>query len=454
MKNLFFILITAVLFFACKPTKVLVEKPDLSNREKVFETELSSVNIPIRISVLDMQNTLNKELVGELYSAKGRDGGMDYEYTVKKSSDILLDLDGDKLAYTIPIVIDVKGKAFGVERETTVSSVMKFKTGISVNEDWVFEPETDMVGFKVLNDPKISLGFLDLSVKGLIEKGVVGSKKLLEKSIDEEIAYYFPKKEDLVKTWKEIQQPYLLSEEYSAWVVAKPQAVRMTPIRGERNHIVANVGVETYLDIIVGEKPYVETNDELPALDLGNIGSDLFKIAIGTQFDYRKATEVLKNNFVGYEYYYKKKKKIVIRDIEVYGNGDDIVIGMDFDGNIEGMMYMVGTPAYDKVSEKIYIDNFRFDAKTKNALLNVAEVLVKGPFKKKIEGFMTFSIRDELAETQKMIDESLKENSFDDKLHFQCNILKIEPREILLTNEGMQVMLAIIGESSLIYGKK
>ncbi len=67
---------------------------------------------------------------------------------------------------------------------------------------------------------------------------------------------------------------------------------------------------------------------------------------------------------------------------------------------------------------------------------------------------MTFSIREELADTQKLIDESLKESSFDDKLHFNCNIIKVEPREILMNNEGMQVMLVLIGESSLTYGGK
>ena len=450
MKKIFFPLVVTLLIFACKPTQVLVDRPDAEQSVKRFETELSSINVPIRISVPDMEKALNKELSGEIYADKGKDFGITYSYKVFKAGNIKLELDGNKLVYTIPARIKMTGSFLGLDDATTATGAIKFSTGFGIDPDWTMKTTTKLLGFKVFNNPQ----FFGFSMKSIIQKTVARTRKLIEKTVDEEVAEFFPKKETLDKTWKKIQQPYLVSENYSAWLVTRPQNIRMTPLQGQNNEIVTNLGFDTYLDIKVGEKPFVNINPKIPELDQGAQGGSLFKIAIGTQIDYAKATEVLKKNFVGYSYNYKKKKKIVIRDIEVFGNGDKIVIGVTFDGNMEGKIYTTGTPAYDKASESIFIDNFEFDAKSKNALLNVAEIMVKGPFKKKMKEFMTISIRDELSETQKLIDEGLKENSFDDKLNFKCEIMKIEPKDILMNETGMQVMLSIIGESSLTYGKK
>ena len=445
MKKLLFSVFTASLFFACKPTQVFVDKPDTEKSVKRFETELSSMNIPIEISLTQMQATLNKELGDMTFEDNDKFMGIDYHWKANLFDKIALDLEQDRLLYTVPTLIKAEGSLFGVESSTEVKLLIKLGTKLEILPDWSVSSKTELINFKVVNNT---------SLRGMIERIVAANKTYIERAIDEEVVGFFPSKEDLQQTWDEIQDPYLVSEEYSAWVIARPQAIRLSSLKGVNKHIVTNIGIDTYLDIKIGDKPYVNKNPKLPNLENGSQGGSLFKIAIGTQIDYKKATEVLRNNFVGYEFEYKKRKKITIRDIEVFGNGDKIVIGMAFDGDMEGKIYTTGTPKYDAGDEKIYIDNFEFDAKTKNKLLNVAESLVKGPFKKKIQKFMTFSIRDELAETQKLIDESLKENSFDDKLHFNCNIIKIEPRDILMNDEGMQIMLAIIGESKLEYKKK
>ncbi len=375
MKKGLLLLGISILFYACKPTQVLVDRPDELVSQKRFETELSSLNIPIKISVPDMQKGLNKELESFVLEDTDVVLGVNYSFKGRKYGTIHLSLDQNKLVYTIPTLIDVKMNAYGFETSTQIKSVMKFSSSLDINDDWSVKSSTKLLSYKILNDP---------SLKSVIEHFIAGSKGFIEKKIDKEVVAFFPTKEELTKTWVEIQEPYLLSEDYSAWVVARPQAVRMSSLKGIDNNIVTNIGIDTYLDIKVGEKPYVNKNPKLPNLDKGTQGGGMFKIAIGTQIDFNKATEVLKNNFVGYEFEYKKKKKIVIRDIEVYANGDNIVIGMSFDGDMEGKIYMTGIPKYDKDEEKIYIDDFKFDAKTKNALLNIAEVMVKGPFKKKI----------------------------------------------------------------------
>ena len=100
------------------------------------------------------------------------------------------------------------------------------------------------------------------------------------------------------------------------------------------------------------------------------------------------------------------------------------------------------------------MDEFEFDAHSKNALLKSAERLVNGPFKKIMQKQMRFSIADELKETQKLINESLNDNSIDENTSVKCEVVQVVPTNILLSETGLNILFQIDGMSSVRYGSK
>jgi len=71
-----------------------------------------------------------------------------------------------------------------------------------------------------------------------------------------------------------------------------------------------------------------------------------------------------------------KNKKVIIQNVNIQGLGNEkIVIKVDFAGTRKGVMYMIGTPAYQSITGEFTIPDLAFDIKTKSLIFKMARWL-------------------------------------------------------------------------------
>ena len=162
--------------------------------------------------------------------------------------------------------------------------------------------------------------------------------------------------------------------------------------------------------------------------------------------------EILQENLVGYEYEYTKKKKIVVTDASIYGNGEKLVVKVTFAGNMKGDFYMTGTPKFNEDTKTVYIDDFDFDLQSKKVVLKAAAWVLKGTFNKQINKYLKFSLQDQVDESVKMIEEYLKEGQLDQTIKVECSVANAKLNDVILEEKSMKTILDLDGSLKIHYG--
>ena len=102
------------------------------------------------------------------------------------------------------------------------------------------------------------------------------------------------------------------------------------------------------------------------------------------------------------------KRSVTIEDIELFGQGEKLVVNTKLSGSYNGNIYMVGKPEYNQKKNSIDIKNLKFTLETRNFLLKSAGWLLRSTVKKKIQENMDFLLEYNMAEIEKQMQEQLK----------------------------------------------
>lgn len=202
-------------------------------------------------------------------------------------------------------------------------------------------------------------------------------------------------------TWKEMHDPFLLSEEYKTWLLMKPQSVGMTPFKSNGNTVECTVVVVTKPAVFLGEKPIAPTPSKLPAFTYATAGSDNFSLFLDTEVPFKEAERLSKQNMVGEVYSVQKNKQVRVEDIGLYGQGNKMVVRTNLKGSYNGDIYLIAKPEYNAEANQIQLKDVDFDFSSQKVLMKSASWLFKGPMKKQIQENLDFYLNYNLEDFEK-----------------------------------------------------
>lgn len=166
--------------------------------------------------------------------------------------------------------------------------------------------------------------------------------------------------------WSLLHDPISLGDDI--WLVIDPVAVSRGPSRGVGSTLVASVGLRARPRIQIGERPQV-TASPLPALDSADVSEGLLIRATGSA-EYRAISRQLNEHLSGRELE-RDGRTLKVRRLRVYGiGGGRLSLEMTFEGSARGRIFLVGTPAYDPVTEHVHVPDLDFDVATSSLLVS------------------------------------------------------------------------------------
>jgi hypothetical protein len=412
MKHLFvFSLIAATGFFSfCKSTQYTdAPKPPENYNPASEPPPVSNLTIPVSISVVELQNSLNRNLSGRplyedySYTDNGNDGLM---LTVWKSQDLTLFFSGNTVKYRIPLKLWMKKDLLVADAEGEADLALNMKTTFTIKEDWSLGTVTEVEYHEWLSKPKLKTGIGDINIETLANLALNRSKKTISQSLDRVVSQQITLKPYVQEVWTAIQEPILLDSTYRMWVKTTPTGIAMTPVTTYNDVIRTKIAIECLNDVAFGEKPWFRENANLPNLRYIDDAPDDFQVRVATDVPFPEAERLAKNMMIG-QVFESGKNKVKVEDIQLWGNNDKLVVNSKLSGSFNGNIYFVGRPEFNPQKNQIEVKDLDFHIDTRNFLHRSASWIFQGTIKNQMKKAMTFPLDENIRELKTSVQETL-----------------------------------------------
>jgi len=454
--NSIYIILCIILFsFSCK-TRLENTSPQVENSPDVkIEKVQSIINLPIEIPIIALEKEINRQFNGLIYE--------DTSFNVPEKDDVMvriwktrnIKIQGynEFLKFDVPIKIwaNYRWQACNIcpefEKETTFNIVVSFTSKLKVQPDWKFTTQTIPSGLVFESTPKLDFGIVSIPITSIVEPIVKEQLADVTKTIDKKVAVNFDFSKQIDSVWHVMHEPHLIDSAYNAWLKITPSDVFLSPIKGNNERIKVVVGFKGLFEIIIGNKPQKSNDTNLPQIKYVENPEKDFNFFIESFIDFESATQIARKHLKDTVLELSLKKSVKIDDISFVGMGNKVYTKVVLSKSINGTIYFIGTPAYDKATSLIYFKDFDFDLKTKNTLFKSADWLLHGALKNKIEKEFNYSMADELKTTKSTVSDLLSNYNFNNLFTLKGTLENLDIYDIIVEETGLRIIINSKGKS-------
>lgn len=460
MKNrILFILLCFFVWtnYSCQSKKFFATPPDYKPDSVIYTPKPSIINLPIVIPMKTVNDAINAQLKGLIYEDNDYSNNDNDNLKVKvwrTKKNIKVDGLKEKLRIQMPLEIwaSYRWQACDIcptiEKSTDFDMDISLNTIIRIGSDWQALMTTTATDISFSREPVLDFGPVQIPITRLVKNALKSNMNSITGSIDKEVEKNVPIKQYLSDTWDQLQEPLLLDSSYKAWLVLVPEKIFITPLANDLNKIKLNAGISAFVETKLGAKPKPKKITQLAPPVVQDKIDKKFNIELPVSIDFDMATELARKNLKD-STFKMDKKKITVKDIEVYGKGGDVFIKTDLSGSFNGLIYLRGKPAIDTLTNKIYFKDLDFDINTKNGLYKLAAWMAHGTIKKIFAKNFVYNISDDLKYAEKSIQEYLDGYTYDNLVSVHGQMGKLRLREIFCNEEEIMAIFTANGSASV-----
>lgn len=443
----------AILFLvSCNTSKKVQSlKPEASySKEVVYDKQISYVQLPVEVSVAEIQNQTNKYLTGLIFEDnKLEDDNL--QMKVWKQGQAIVTERAGKLHIELPLKIWSKVR-YGIEkfgisaydtRDVNLNGVIKINALVSFN-NWKLSTQTQVEGIEWRESPTLSVMGKNMPITYLINPAILAFKGKMGKMVDESIEKAIDIKPYVINALQSVAQPMQVNEEYNTWFGMQPLELYATKANVANKKISLNLGMKAYLETVVGSKPSLTFDkNKLMLMAVDKMPSE-FNANIAGIVTYENAAKLMQKNFAG-EKFESGKRSVTVTSINLWGKDGKMIVETGLQGTVNGNFYLSGIPKYDAAKREIYLDEIDFVLDSKNALLKTGDWLVHGLIAKKIQQNCRFSISDQLKEGEKTMATYLTNYEPVKGVKVNGAMTQLSPNKIFLTPNALVAMVVAKG---------
>ncbi|WP_297333088.1 DUF4403 family protein [Flavobacterium sp.] len=400
-------LASALLVSCSSAKKIEALKPEPGNDKPVaVETTTSFINLPVTISIADVETQVNKLLNGLVYEDKKIEDD-NIAMKVWKTAPIKFSEKNGKLQTVVPIKITANVRygtnALGMNlydtREVNMNGVITFNSKIGLS-NWKITTATTIESLEWKESPSVTIGSKQISITYLINPAVKLFKEQIEDELDKAMSKSMDFKPQVLDALQQISTPFLANEQYETWFMVTPNELYVTDAVLSKKQITMDMGMKCSMQTWVGEKPASSFKKENVVLKAVSKMPDKITATVAAVSTYESASKLITKNFQGQEFG-SGKRKVTVQNVNLWSKDSKMIIALDLTGSINGTIYLSGYPSYNAATKEIYFDQLDYVLDTKSVLLKTANWLAEGMILRKIQESCRYSIKENLEEGKK-----------------------------------------------------
>ncbi len=426
-------------------TPLTAGRPQEEAFRPALKMETSTLNIPLETSTDDLARVLNQTVRTDLYKGSSGTRGMTAE--VMRSALIVVTAADNYLYVTLPVNLKL---SYGIFETPVIPLRIKFRIKAAITPDWRIHAEISYQGLGDLLAEDLRIGPLSFKPRSIVEGITQPVQKILSDLIAQKINETFPLKMQIAKAWNALQKPVLLDKEYRAWLKLSPQAVMMYPLTTANNRVKLSVGISTFAELVVGPEPAAPTPRPLPDLRPVNTFDTTFRIALNADLFYRELRGIASTRLLGKKFD-SDGRSITIKDFDLYGNGDKIVVKLETIGALEGVFYLTARPLFNPQTNMFSVEDVDFDMKTENLLHQSADWFLHGTIRSMIQEKLNLDLTVRLEQTRQMAGKALARVPLTDYIFLRGEVKNLTFKEVIVQQEKISIRICTDGESAMVF---
>ena len=402
------IIFISLLFNSCSTTqKIEALKPLPSDdTPMVYNSKTSFVNMPLEITLKEIENQLNKTLNGEIYNDSNIEDDKT-EMKITKTAPIRLIEKNGKIQTIMPLKIWSRFK-YGTDfmglndtREINLNGTITMTSDVKLS-NWKMSTTSKIEDFEWSESPSILVAGKNVPITYIITPTLSIFKSKIAKKIDEAIEKSCDFKPYVLDVLEKMSTPFLTSEQYQTWFKLIPIEVYVTDAVLDKNQINMDLGLKCSMQTMVGLKPKNSFERDVVQFKAVSKIPEKLTANIAAISTYESASKIISSNFQGKEFA-AGSRKIVVQNVALWQKDGKIIIALDMTGSINGTIYLSGIPNYNAVTKEIYFEQMDYVLNSKGLLTRTANWLLQGVILKKIQENCRYSIRENLEEGKKSL---------------------------------------------------
>ena len=450
------ILIFSALLTGCATSKKIEAlKPQPSNnKEVVYQSTTSFINLPVTVTLADVETQVNKLFNGLVYEDKTMEGD-NIAMKVWKTAPIKFSEDKGKLKSVVPIKVTANVRygtnALGMDlydtREVNMNATITFSSKVGLT-NWKMTTETTIESLEWNESPTVTIAGKRVAVTYLMNPAIKLFKSKIENELDKAIGKTADFKPQVLGALEKLSTPFLTNEQYEAWFKLTPVELYVTDAVLSKKQITMEMGLKCTMQTMVGQKPQNTFKKEEVALKPVKDMPDNISAVVAAVSTYESASKVITKNFQGQEFG-SGKRKVTVQKVDLWSKDGKMVIALDLTGSLNGTIYLTGYPNYNAVTKEIYFDQMDYVLNTKSVLMKTANWLAEGIILKKIQENCRYSIKDNLEEGKKNLQPYLNNYSPMPGIFVNGTLNDFEFQKVELTDNAIIAFIKGSGKMSL-----
>lgn len=398
----------SVLLSSCSTTKRIdALKPEPSNNAPlVYQSTNSFINLPVSITIADIETQVNKLLSGMVYEDKNIEDD-NIAMQVWKTAPIKFSEQTGKLQVIVPIKVTANVRygtsALGMNlydtREVNLDGIVTLKSKVGLS-NWKMKTDTTIESIDWNESPTVTIAGKKVPITYAINPSIKLFKSKIENKLDEAMAKTMDFKPQVLDALEKISTPFLTSEQYETWFKLNPIELYATDAVLTKKQVTMEMGLKCSMVTMVGQKPKNTFKKEDIVLKAVTKMPDNISAVVAAVSTYESASKIITKNFQGQEFG-SGKRKVTVQKVDLWNKDGKMVVALDMTGSINGTIYLTGYPNYNAITKEIYFDQMDYVLSTKSVLMKTANWLAEGMILRKIQENCRYSIKDNLDQGKK-----------------------------------------------------
>jgi len=221
------------------------------------------------------------------------------------------------------------------------------------------------------------------------------------------------------------------------------------PLYAQHRQIRLGVGLKTYAELVVGPEPVARPATALPRLRQVAVGERSFQVALNIDIVYQDFLKVVAPLLINKEFK-GDGRTVVVKSLDLYGNGDRLVVKLETTGDLDGVIYLTCRPVLNPRTNVVSVEDLDFDLQTRNMLLKTAEWFLHGTIRDSIQEKLNLDLTQRLLQVRDMASKALTRVKLADKLYLSGNVTTVSLNDVLVRQDRFSIQVYTAGESSVV----
>lgn len=443
------------LFTAC--SKLKPEPIRETSLDSVLFTPVSTLVIPIRYEVKELENLINSKIKGRFINQgiKLNEKGDSLYLEVTRIKPISLQWRTPVLKIELPV--DISGKfsvkVAGVQVRNSqpirAQVIMRLASEIHLNQNWQLNATSTIDHIEWLEEPTLNVAFVQLNLRKPIEKFLGENQARLTHKLDSGIREGINTRALVEKLWMDLQKPIRVNKKKSqVWLKGYGENITARLMDTGPDFISLEAKLLTYIHTILEDDSIPPSNKILPPFKPKEDENDSINAFVLMQLPFNKLNQILQDE-IGNKKIEASGFAATIKSIKVYGSNTGLAVQVKLGGDVDGDVFFHGDPYLSADSSVLRVKNFAFDINSENALARSAGWLLDSHFTNWIASRLQWQYDDHVNLLPSLIEQGLEKGKLGEKIKLSIDQFHVRPQAMLVTKKDIQLLMQVTGKAAI-----